>query len=150
MKAFAFALLTGLIIVLSANSFVKSSATNNSADSTVSEKKSTDSEKESEVTGNESSLTCPVSKETITGEGFKLDYLGTQVVLCCEGCAKSFNKNPAKYMSSGLKDVVCGMDDGKKDINAVSNGVKYYFCNESCKEKFEKDADQYLEEYKKK
>ncbi|MBK6875770.1 MAG: YHS domain-containing protein [Ignavibacteria bacterium] len=143
MKAFAFALLTGLIVVFSANSFVKSSVTSNSADSTVSEKESTLSDKES-------ALVCPVSKETITGEGVKYEYLGQQFVLCCEGCAKSFNKNPAKYMSGGLKDVVCGMDDGNKEINAVSNGVKYYFCNETCKEKFEKDPDQYLNEFKKK
>jgi len=142
MKAIALALLTGLIVVFSANSFVKSSVTVNSADSTVSEKESTLSE-------SESALVCPVSKETISGEGVKYDYLGQEVVFCCEGCQKSFKKNPAKYLSGGLKDVVCGMDDGNKDINAVSGGVKYYFCNESCKEKFEKDPDQYLKEYKK-
>ncbi len=142
MKAIALALLIGLLAVFSANSLVKSSVTNSSSDSTKSEKESTMSE-------NETALVCPVSKETISGEGIKYEYLGNSFVLCCEGCVKSFNKNPAKYLSGGLRDVVCGMDDGIKDINAVSGGVKYYFCNESCKEKFEKDPDQYLKEYKK-
>lgn len=142
MKAFALALLTGLIAVFSANSFVNSSVTNLSADSTVSEKETTLSE-------SETVLICPVSKETISGEGVKYNYLGQEVVFCCEGCQKSFKKNPAKYLSGGLKDVVCGMDDGNKEINAVNDGVKYYFCNESCKEKFEKDPNQYLKEFNK-
>ncbi len=107
-------------------------------DSTKSE---TESVSESAV---ESALICPVSKETISGEGVKYVYLGQEVIFCCEGCEKSFKKNPAKYLSGGLKDVVCGMTDGNKDISAVHDGVKYYFCNESCKTKFEKDPSGYL------
>ena len=95
----------------------------------------------------ESVLICPVSKEEIKGEGVKFVYLGEEVVFCCEGCEKSFKKNPAKYLSGGLKDVVCNMTDGSKDISAVHEGVKYYFCNETCREKFEKDPGNYLKAY---
>ncbi len=97
----------------------------------------------------DSAKVCPVSGETISGEGVKLTYLGDEYVLCCKGCVKSFNKNPAKYISGGVVDPVCNMKDAKADINTVHDGVKYYFCNESCKEKFEKEPSEYLKEFSK-
>ena len=97
----------------------------------------------------DSARVCPVSGETISGEGVKLTYLGDEYVLCCKGCVKSFNKNPAKYISGGVTDPVCNMKDAKAEISTVHDGVKYYFCNESCKEKFEKEPSEYLKEFSK-
>ena len=90
---------------------------------------------------------CIVSGEKISGEGVKLDYLGTEVLFCCTGCEKSFKKNPAKYMKSGLVDPVCGMTEIDKDINSVYNNTKYYFCSSSCKSKFEKNQEVVLNKY---
>lgn len=103
----------------------------------------------SNILASDSAKTCPVSGESITGEGVKYSYLNNEVVFCCEGCVKSFKKNPAKFMKgASIKDVVCDMEDSNSEINAMHEGVKYYFCNESCKAKFEKDPDAYLSGYK--
>ena len=43
---------------------------------------------------------CPISGEKLGGMGkpFKVTHEGTDVYLCCKGCLKDFNKDPAKYM----------------------------------------------------
>lgn len=90
---------------------------------------------------------CPVSGEKIEGSGVVFKYLDTKVKFCCEGCEKSFKKNPAKYLKAGVIDPVCGMSETNSDITSVYDGVKYYFCSESCKKKFEKDPSKVLEKY---
>ena len=43
---------------------------------------------------------CPVSGETYGDGGmkpFKVTHDGTDVWLCCKGCKKDFDKDPAKY-----------------------------------------------------
>lgn len=42
---------------------------------------------------------CPISGEKLGGMGkpFKVSHEGTDVYLCCKGCLKDFNKEPAKY-----------------------------------------------------
>ena len=93
---------------------------------------------------------CMVSGEKIEDEGVKYSYLGTEVKLCCEGCEKSFKKNPANYLKAGgLKCPVCDEDDAKKEISSVNDGVKYYFCGKGCKASFEKDPGEYLKNYNK-
>ena len=92
---------------------------------------------------------CPVSGEKIEGSGVVFRYLDAKVKFCCEGCEKSFKKNPAKYLKEGVIDPVCGMTETNSEITTVNDGVKYYFCSESCKKKFEKDPSKVLEKYNK-
>ena len=49
-------------------------------------------------------------------------------------------------MFGKAKDLVCGMKVKKSQATAVSEykGNKYYFCAESCKEKFDKDPEKYI------
>jgi YHS domain-containing protein len=50
--------------------------------------------------------TCPVSGEEL-GSGemvpYKVAHEGTDVWLCCKGCLKKFNKEPAKH-AQAVKD----------------------------------------------
>jgi Cu+-exporting ATPase len=49
------------------------------------------------------------------------------------------------------KDPVCGMEveEKKAGATATHGGKTYYFCGVACKEKFAKDAPQYLGRKKK-
>ena len=44
--------------------------------------------------------TCPVSGEKLgeMGKPYVFDYQGQEVKLCCSGCKKDFDKDPAKYL----------------------------------------------------
>jgi YHS domain-containing protein len=44
--------------------------------------------------------TCPVSGEKLgeMGKPYVFTYQGQEVKLCCSGCKKDFDKDPAKYM----------------------------------------------------
>ena len=93
---------------------------------------------------------CIVSGETIESGGVKYVYLNKEILLCCEGCEKSFNKNPAKYLGAeGLWCPVCDEGDAKVELSEVTNGTKYYFCGEGCKTKFAENSETYLSNYKK-
>ena len=48
---------------------------------------------------------CPVSDEALGGMGkpVKVTHEGTDVYLCCKGCVKDFNKDPAKF-TKAVKD----------------------------------------------
>lgn len=46
--------------------------------------------------------TCPVSGEKLNGDMGKplvFIYQGQEVQLCCKGCKKDFDKDPAKYIA---------------------------------------------------
>lgn len=89
---------------------------------------------------------CIVSGEEFTGEGINIQYLDKKISLCNEGCIMAFKKEPAKYLKEGLLCAPCNDYDGKKDISAMHDGTKYYFCGNGCKKKFESDAEKYLDE----
>jgi YHS domain-containing protein len=44
--------------------------------------------------------TCPVSGEKLgeMGKPYSFVYEGLEVKLCCSGCKKDFDKDPAKYL----------------------------------------------------
>jgi YHS domain-containing protein len=44
--------------------------------------------------------TCPVSGEKLDemGKPYVFVYQGQEVKLCCSGCKKDFDKDPAKYL----------------------------------------------------
>lgn len=90
---------------------------------------------------------CPVTGDAITSGDITLRYVDRDIVFCNEGCMMAFKKEPAKF-TEHLLCMPCSDPDGKKDINTVHNGVKYYFCNQGCKKKFEADAEKYLEKFK--
>ena len=97
----------------------------------------------------DSTQLCIVTGETIEDGGVKYKYLNKEVTVCCDGCIKAFKKEPASYLSGGLRCPVCDDDDGTKELSHTHEGVKYYFCGNGCKGKFEKDASKYLENYNK-
>ena len=79
---------------------------------------------------------CIVSGEKIENGGVKYTYLNKDITFCCEGCEKSFKKNPAKYLGEeGLWCPVCNEGDAKSDMSEIIDGTKYYFCSDGCKEK---------------
>jgi len=45
--------------------------------------------------------TCPVSGDKLgeMGKPFTFTYKDQEVKLCCKGCKKDFDKDPAKYMA---------------------------------------------------
>jgi len=51
--------------------------------------------------------TCPVSGDKLgadMGKPYVFVYQGREIKLCCKGCLKDFNKNPAKYIKQIEKD----------------------------------------------
>ena len=50
---------------------------------------------------------CPVSGDSIgaMGEGVKVIWKGQAVNLCCPGCLKTFEKDPAKYTAIALDGI---------------------------------------------
>jgi hypothetical protein len=44
--------------------------------------------------------TCLVTGEKLggMGEAYTFTYKGQEIKLCCKGCVKEFNKNPAKFI----------------------------------------------------
>ena len=69
---------------------------------------------------------------------------------CSTSCKQKFNADPAAYgaaapASADVTDPVCGMTISKADAAGSSEygGATYYFCNPSCKEKFDADPAAY-------
>ncbi|MGA2240581.1 MAG: hypothetical protein ABSH11_00870 [Verrucomicrobiota bacterium] len=55
--------------------------------------------------------TCPVSGEKLgeMGKPYVFVYQGQEVKLCCSGCKKDFDKDPAKYLK-----IIRAADTAKK------------------------------------
>lgn len=98
-----------------------------------------------------------------------LEHEGKLYHFCCKGCAEKFKADPSKYLSPGHKpsgmhqmvqlggiqvqpatkqerDPVCGMNVVAAKPAAISfhQGTTYYFCCQSCAEKFKADPQKYL------
>jgi Cu(I)/Ag(I) efflux system membrane fusion protein len=98
------------------------------------------------------------------------EYGGTKYYFCSESCKREFDKDPGHFLkkppakerpatvtttkmeaSSGYfvhKDPICGMDVGEQTAKAAGriseyHGKKYYFCSDSCKQRFEEDPERY-------
>lgn len=121
----------------------------------------------------EEMVTCAVSSEKIKKAEAKgsLEYEGKTYYFCCEHCQEAFEKNPEKYIDlenrgeknpmhqhgeeqmhekteSRVADPVCGMEMEKSEAAAdyEYNGKTYYFCMESCKEKFVQNPESYVKD----
>ncbi|HEX2787602.1 MAG TPA: YHS domain-containing protein [Ignavibacteria bacterium] len=94
------------------------------------------------------SATCLVSGEVIKeGKGAKLMYLGKEYLFCCEGCVGEFKAASIKYTNGVATCPICNEDDAKESITTSHDGTTYYFCNNKCKEKFNKDPEKILNKY---
>jgi len=78
-------------------------------------------------------------------------YGGDDYHFCAAYCRDVFNKEPEKFINGVKKwgkttDPVCGMQIDIADAAAMSvhKGWLIYFCNRSCKEKFDADPEKYL------
>lgn len=92
---------------------------------------------------------CPVTGDKLSVGSPTFRYIDKDITFCNDGCVMAFKKEPANYLKGGIMCMPCGEDDSNKNISAVHNGVKYYFCGKGCKSKFESDAEKYLNEHKK-
>ena len=78
------------------------------------------------------------------------EYGGTTYYFCSTSCKQRFNADPAAYgaaspASADVVDPVCGMTIAKADAAGSSEygGTTYYFCNPSCKTKFDANPAAY-------
>lgn len=114
---------------------------------------------------------CPVSNEPIDAENVKkVVHKGYELNLCCAGCVKDFNKNPDKYLKSALEAEKAAKAKNKGDTAAVRpvnnpncpvsghpvgsmqpgshivyKGYHIGLCCDSCKGRFNQNADAYLQ-----
>lgn len=80
---------------------------------------------------------------------FSYEYNGTTYYFCMEGCKDKFVENPEEYIKAGDEMVTCPVsgEEIKKSDAAGSmeyKGQTYYFCCAGCKEKFEKNPEEYI------
>lgn len=63
--------------------------------------------------------TCVVSGEALgsMGDPVSVEHDGTTVKLCCKGCIKKFNKDPATYTAK-VKDAAARPADAAKPVEA--------------------------------
>jgi Cu+-exporting ATPase len=81
----------------------------------------------------------------------KATYGGEDYHFCATYCRDVFNKEPEKFINSVKQwgkatDPVCGMqiDISRAAAMSIHEGRFIYFCNRSCKEKFDADPEKYL------
>jgi membrane fusion protein, copper/silver efflux system len=91
-----------------------------------------------------------------------IECQGKTYGFCSDGCKKKFEADPAKYLAKAkpavmtmaasepkeAADPVCGMKVDVAEANAAKltsehDGKTYFFCNESCKKKFDADPAKY-------
>jgi Cu+-exporting ATPase len=81
----------------------------------------------------------------------KTEYEGKLYYFCADYCRQAFDKEPRKYIEGArewgeAKDPVCGMTVQIPQAAAMSvyKGKFIYFCNVSCKEKFDAAPDKFM------
>ncbi len=84
---------------------------------------------------------------------YSTTYNGTKYYFCSENCLNKFKADPARYVKAGeteksekVKDPVCGMtiDASQSKYSTTYKDKKYYFCSESCLNKFKADPGKYV------
>jgi YHS domain-containing protein len=139
------------LLVFNTNSYSQCSGETAEKKSCCTEKNSSSGKAQVQPTDSAITLAiCPVSKEEFAqGKGKKIFYLGKEYELCCEGCIAEFKAESIGYTGGKAICPICNEDDGKAEITMMHEGIKYYFCAESCKTKFSKDPEKVLKEYNK-
>lgn len=96
--------------------------------------------------------TCPVSGGAAKEASF-LEVDGKKIYFCCNNCPKAFEKDPPKFAAKAnmqtletgqIVQIGCPFSGGKVNPETVVElgGVKFGFCCNNCKGKFEKTADE--------
>ena len=82
---------------------------------------------------------------------FTVEHNEKTYYFCCDGCQKSFQKNPGHYLGTSdtgmsLKDPVCGMtvDADSAEHHSEFQNETFYFCCIGCKRLFEKNPKKYV------
>lgn len=95
-------------------------------------------------------VVCPVSGEPADRNVFA-DHDGQKVYFCCAGCAKKFQRDPAKYKTAlangATYQTMCPVTGEGIDPEAFTKtvgGHSVYFCCKACDKKLFRDPDQYL------
>jgi P-type Cu+ transporter len=81
-----------------------------------------------------------------------LEHQGKTYYFCNKACLEKFRSEPGKFLREPLpaklkvKDPICGMEFAPDEAAGTLEygGEPYYFCNESCLDKFRTDPEQYL------
>jgi Cu(I)/Ag(I) efflux system membrane fusion protein len=115
-----------------------------------------------------------VDEDKAGAAGKASEYGGTKYFFCSESFKQEFDKDPGHFLKrppvgrmqaagtpaevkalqpSVHKDPICGMDVEEGEAKAAERtsefrGKKYYFCSDSCKQRFEKDPARYAGELK--
>ena len=98
---------------------------------------------------------CPISGKPVK-ESATADYKDGKVYLCCDGCPKSFAKNPSKFAAKAnwqlvqtkqFKQVACPISGkpNKEGVSAKVGDIDVGLCCNGCKGKIDKaEKDQKL------
>ncbi len=98
----------------------------------------------------ENALKDPVCGMDVTADSqYHSDQDGQRYYFCSTHCQDKFIANPQQYLRSEepveLKDPVCGMTVTAQTGHHVElDGEDYYFCSNSCQDKFSADPQQYI------
>jgi len=93
-------------------------------------------------------LICPVMKGEIKDKAKapKLFVNNEAVYLCCAGCPDMVKKDPAKYLTTAVKDPVSGKSFkiSAKSPKVEKDGALFLFSSPQTQATFEKDPAKYI------
>jgi YHS domain-containing protein len=72
--------------------------------------------------------TCPVTGEKLTTLSLKAEYFGRTVYFCCEGCLKSAQRTPEKYVKPTMTEQQQAVKAYIAKVPQDPDGAE--FCNE--------------------
>ena len=73
-------------------------------------------------------VTCPVSGEKLTTKSLKAEYFGRTVYFCCEGCLKSAERSPGRYIKPTMAEQQQAVKAYIAKVPQAPSGEEY--CNE--------------------
>ena len=73
-------------------------------------------------------VTCPVTGEKITTKNLKAEYFGRTVYFCCEGCLKSAERSPGRYVKPTMAEQQQAVKAYIAKVPQAPSGEEY--CNE--------------------
>ncbi len=108
----------------------------------------------------ENMVICPAcGREMKKSEATPYKYKGKTYYFCGQSCINEFKKDPEKHLKEykmrkmhhhkcmedmKIKDPVCGMEINKENAKKLTyKGKTYYFCSDSCMNKFKKNPKKY-------
>ncbi|HLG97889.1 MAG TPA: heavy metal translocating P-type ATPase [Bryobacteraceae bacterium] len=82
----------------------------------------------------------------------RIEFEGQTYYFCSPACEDRFKANPSRFIrheepvAVAHRDPVCGMDVTAEDAagSVERNGRQYFFCSQSCLQKFQSNPDKYI------